>query len=828
MPWPSADPAPSDLEEKAVSRQPSFFPDERLGAARARAGLVPGLFLLSAGVLCYELLLMRVFSVLMWYHFASLAIGLALLGLGAGGVAVGVSARLRGAAAAPVGAAVFGLGVLMFLGFLVAVRADPELAHSTLAPFHQPFYRPFERPEVLPPGAGVATRLLALSVLCAVPFIGAGVATSSALARSGDRIHRPYAATFLGSAAGCAAAPLALTVLGAPAVLALAAGLGFAGAAVLGRGPGLRAAGWGLAVAAAGAAAWVQVTDAAELPFARGRYEPQMLAVRWNAMSRVAAYPLSAAETSRPFGRSPGYRGPVPRQIGLVVDDSGYTNLFHGAEARENPEYFRSDLVALAYHLRPRARALILGPGGGKDVWIALSFPVTSVRAVEINPTVVDMAEHTFAEFTGRPYSDPRVSLTVTDGRAFAAASRERYDVVEASAVYGRFPPAAGAFTLSEDLLHTVEAFDAYWARLAPDGLLSLSRFVYDQQALRLVSLARALLERQGITDPAAHVRVVSDRGLANVLVRRSPFPPDEDRALTALVERLGFQFLYPAASASALTRLLDEPRLADALAPLPFDVSPPTDDRPFFYYTVRPGDFWVGGVPGRAGFDNRGAQILRSSFGVLLTLTAAGLLAPLVLRWGLPLGSAGVAGTLAFACAVGLGYMALEIGTMKRLGLLLGHPVHAASVTLFAFLLGSGAGSLWSARIAGSRRALVVVLLAAAALGAAQAAAGTAWISPAFDLPAVSRWALAAALILPLAFLLGAAFPAAMALLGPAAAPLLPWAWAVNGAASVAGALGAVLLAMNLGYTATIGTGAGLYLAAAACLGAFPRRGPA
>jgi len=664
-------------------------------------------------------------------------------------------------------------------------------------------------------------RLAGLALFAGLPFLGAGTATAGVLSRAAPRLQGLYAATFLGSAAGCLIALLLLTVFSAPAGLAAAAVLGFGGAAALSDARRTRGAAWGLVALAAAASVGVEVTGAAEIPFAQGRYEPRLLAVRWNPMSRVAAYPLSEGDVMRPFGQSEAYRGPVPPQIGLVVDDSGYTNLFEGRTSRENPEYYRTNLISLPFHLRPDAKALVLGPGGGKDVWIALSFPGVTVRAVEINPQVVEMVEEVFPDFTGRPYSDPRVTLTVSDGRRFAALDRELYDIIEASAVFGRLPPAAGAFTLSEDLLHTREAFRNYWDRLTPRGLLSLTRFAYEQRTLRLAALARSLLDDVGVGDPAAHVRVVSDRGLANVLVARSPFTAEEDELLAGTARDLGFSVLFPThGEPNALTRLMTDGDLGATLASLPFDVSPPSDDRPFFYYTVRPADFLRAELPERSGFDNRGAEILRAALLVLCGLTVLAMIAPLLLRRGLP--GKGAGPVLAFAAAVGVGYMALEIGTMKRVSLFLGHPVYAASATLFGFLLGSGAGSLWSSRAVGSRRALAAALCAASALGLAQAFAVPGVLAHLLDLAGPLRWMVAAGLVLPLAFVLGMAFPSAMALTGSDGPEILPWAWAVNGSASVVGSLGAVLLAMNFGYTTTLVVGAALYAAALAALAGF------
>jgi hypothetical protein len=308
-------------------------------------------------------------------------------------------------------------------------------------------------------------------------------------------------------------------------------------------------------------------------------------------------------------------------------------------------------------------------------------------------------------------------------------------------------------------------------------------------------------------------------------MVSRAPFSPEDDRLLADRVSGLGFKWLFPSRDGpTTLTRILTEPDLATALAEIPYDVSPPTDDRPFFYYTVRPGDFFRGSLPGRSGFDNRGAEILRSAFGVLSVLTVICLLAPVAAFRGLPTLGRRALFPLVYAAALGFGYLALEIGTMKRLSLFLGHPIYSASATLFAFLLGGGLGSLWSGRIGQSRAPLAAALAAATGLGLLQAFGTPAILEPALAFSDPVRWGLAAALVLPLAFSLGICFPAGMARLGQAGREVLPWAWAVNGAAGVVGSLGSVLLAMNLGYTVTLVVGSCLYLVALAASMGFPR----
>lgn len=775
---------------------------------------IAALAFLSAGMLLYELLLTRIFSVLMWYHFASLAIGIALLGLGAGGLMVGFRPSLGAASNRARFSFVFAFGVLSVLAYMVLMHYWPALSRATLAPFHQPFYKPFERPQAVGLDMELSARLAILSVGVGWPFLFVGMVTAGVLKDRSPRIGRHYASTFLGAAAGCVLFPILSSMISAPAALSLAAALGAASASLWGfkkRGswPGVAAA-----ILLAGFGFYAETTGSAEIPFARGRFDPDILAVRWNAMSRVAAFSLPPDDVLRPYGQSVRYKGEQPRQIGLVVDDSGYTNLYDGVQSAANPEYFRANLVALPFYLKPGAHALLFGPGGGKDIWIALSFPDVTVHAVEINPQVVEMAEETFGAFTGKPYSMDRVRLTVADARRFAREDEGFYDVIGASAVFGRLPPSAGAFTLSEDLLHTADAFEDYWERLSGGGIISFTRFAYEQRALRLTAIARELLDRKGVGAPGSHIRVVSDRGLVNVMVSKKPFTAEDDAKITEVMDRYGFELLYPfpGPGSNLLTEIVDSKNAAEALEKIQFDVSAPTDDRPFFYYTVRPSDFLAGSIPGKSGFDDRGAEVLRASFLVMAVIAALSMILPVLFFKGLPGAGSGALPVLAYFFFIGFGYMVIEIGVMKRLLLLLGHPVYAVTVTLLAFLVGSGAGSLYAARLASGARRLSLWLAIIAVLCVLQAYLSPHIIGSVMKAPSPVRFLTALFIILPAAFAMGIPFPAGISLLGANGQNLLPWIWSVNGFASVSASLGALLLAMNFGYTATLDFGAACY----------------
>ncbi len=373
--------------------------------------------------------------------------------------------------------------------------------------------------------------------------------------------------------------------------------------------------------------------------------------------------------------------------------------------------------------------------------------------------------------------------------------------------VYGRLPPSAGAFTLSEEQLYTRESFGEYLGHLEDGGVLSITRFVFEKRILRLVALARAALEDAGAPEPGRHVFMAAERGLATMLVCRRPFREDELETMRRWCDRLGFEILHDPGRRGNETfaRLLSPAEAGAVEASSPFDITPPTDDRPYFYYLLRPGDFWRSlAVPGRHDFEDRAVLLVRNSLLILLALTLALILVPLWRRTG---GDGGRPWSAAafFGC-IALGFMAVEIVLLKVMVLYLGHPVYSLTVVLATLLLSAGVGSALSTRLlGGASAARLTMLLAGIAvavsvffrLNRTLLEATAAWSLPA-------RVAVAVLLVAPLGLLLGMPMPTGIRLLGRRSGHLVAWAFGVNGAMSVVGTMLVTVLALNYGFSLT------------------------
>ncbi|MDF1535354.1 MAG: hypothetical protein P1S46_02495 [bacterium] len=795
-----------------------------------RDNLGIAIFLVSLSVLLYELTLTRLFSVLMWYHFASLSIAAALLGFAIGGVVVHVrpstvsEKRFPGSLAPWTVAA--GLSTMAPFLLLWAARLKPGILFPLLSFFHQPYYQPFRQ---APPGPDSAV-ILSMAVLYAVitvPFTAAGIALAGLFMRVAKRrVAKLYAADLAGAAAGCLLFVPGLKLLGAPSLLPLASASALAASFFLVKRT-RRLVILGVAVLLVGTAIYNGPADRiVRMPYARGQLEPDIRFSAWNALSRVVVYPLSQWEAEQAWGIGRRYTGRHPEHMGLLVDDAGYTPIMENTGGDPRPQWATWHIISPAFQLRPGASSLIIGPGGGRDILTALGSGASRVTAVELNPLIVEAVNERFRDFSGGPYSLPGVRTIIGEGRSRLARETDLFDVIQATSVFGENSPSAGAFTLSANFLYTKEAFREYWDHLEKDGILSLTRSVFGLRALRLVSLARDLLVDKGDPSPENSIAVLRERGLATVLLRKGGFTEKEIQALGSIALEKGFTIEY-------LPRIATEGRFADAVRGQDitggrFDISPPTDDRPFFYNNVPKSRFFnVFFKP-----TERGERHI-----IVLRTMAVGLLFPIALLLLLPLlGKKPAASrqrfplarTSAYFAGIGFGYMTIELTMMHRLALFLGNPTYSLTVVLVVLLLSSAAGSLWSGR--GVRRLgryLPLLSLASILLSIVTWAVCGA-LSPSLDLGTGWRILVTTVLLSPQGFVMGIFFPTGLVWVSERAGNLVPWAWAVNGATSVAGSLGTVILAMNFGYSRVLVAGALCYALTFPLLRAMAGKGEA
>ncbi len=799
--------------------------------------VVVAVALLSAAAIGYEILLIRLFSIILWHHFAFMIISVALLGVGASGTFLAfargwLEPRFHGA----------------FAGFAAAFGV------SAVACFALARRVPFNPLEVVW-DLGQQATLLQIYVLLALPFFCAATCIGLALSRFRRRIGAIYRADLVGAGTGASLVLLALFVLAPEDTLRALGGLGLAAAAVIafaGPGPRWRAAVLGalaLAVPWAWPGGWIapQPSPYKGLSLALHAPRARVIAERSSPLGLLSVVESPAI----PFRHAPGLSltaeaGPPP-QLGVFTDGDAFTAItrFDGNLAKL--AYLDQQTAALPFHLLRRPRTLILGAGGGADVLRALFHRARQVDAVELNPQMAELVRRDHADFAGRLFQAPGVRLFIDEARSFVEAGDTRWDLIHVGLFDSFTASAAGVLALKESALYTVEAFQAYLARLEPGGILAVTRWlrVPPRDSLKLFATAAAALEGLGVAAPGERLALIRSWNTATLLVKNGPLTAEDVAAIRGFAAARSFDVShYPGMAPEEANRFnrWRQPYLYTGTAALlgpererflddyKFHVAPATDDRPYFFRFFK----WrllpeVLAIRGGAGMTLlEGGYLILAATLVQAAMVSA-LLIVLPLAWlGRGEGAAAAPGrgrVMVYFLALGLAFLFVEIAFIQRFVLFLGHPLYAISVVLAAFLVFAGLGSGYSARLAERRAAArigpiplaaaAIVLLAGAYLALLPALFG--WLMPE---PDTVKIPVSVLLIAPLAFFMGMPFPLGLRRVADAAPRLVPWAWGVNGCASVLSAVLASLLATHFGFTVVVALAMGLYGLAALAFG--------
>lgn len=784
-----------------------------------------GLFALASATLMYEVLLTRIFSVTMWYHFAFMAISIAMFGMTFGAVLVYLqpSRFTPERRDAQLSFASLAFAFFLIVGFLLHLALPYLLnAGKEMLPWHWLIYV-------------VATFLVTL-----VPFTFSGIGVTLALTGLSAPIGRLYASDLAGAALGCLATLALFSFMDGPSLVFVTAAV--AGLAALAfspaAGPGRKrawAGGLMLAALALGATASARLGHPPiQIRWAKSNYMPKPLFEDWNSFSRVWIGGDSATlEEPVGWGLSPAYRDRRPiRQLHMNIDAAAYTPLTGFTGDTAELAHLKWDVTNMAHHLRRDADVMVVGVGGGRDLLSALAFGQASVLGVELNGAILKAVNGTFGGFTGHLDRHPKVTMVNDEALSWLARSSRAFDILQVSLVDTWAATSAGAFVLSESGLYTVEAWDTFLHRLKPAGILTFSRWYYrDRPAemYRLTALACEALRRQGVARPREHLLMLRllfptarptdvPEGIGTILVGREAFTPEETALARAKAAELGFEMVLDPAFAvdSTFSAITADGGNEAFLREYLLDISAPTENRPFFFHVLRLSsalnwNLWKQGV---MTMNLMAVGVLAVLLAVVVLLTALTILVPLRIKAGKPPPGSGP--LLVYFTAIGLGFMLVEIATMQRLNLFLGHPVYALSTVLFILLLAGGMGAFLSAWPPAARRpgALLALLLLVVAAGGAATPLATAALRA-----AETPWRIltAVALLFPMGLTMGMAFPLGMKWSLARAPSLGPWLWGVNGAASVCASVLAVALSMQMGISATYWAGVLCYVAAVA-----------
>lgn len=800
---------------------------------------------ISAAILAYEVLLVRLYSIINWYHFAYLIISIALLGFGASGTVLALTQRRllpRFEAVFAACAALFGATAV--LGFAAAARL------------------PFNPLAIVWDARQIGW--LALSYLLLVlPFFFGGAAIGLSFSRFSGSIGKVYAFDLVGAGIGALGIVAVLFVLPPGAALRLVAALGLVSAALALLPRRRHAASAVLATAAIGAALWLppalvalepHISQYKRLPAALSVPDARIVERRFSPLGLVHVVESPTIPLRYAPGLSLANTTEPPLQIGVFTDAESLSAITRFEGDLEALAYLDYTTAAAPYHLVEDPEVLILGAGAGEQVLLGLYNGAERIVAVELNRQVVDLVADDYAAFAGGIYARNDVEVVIDEARSFVERTEDRYDLIQIPLLYSFGTAAAGTQSLYENYTYTVEAMGDYLERLAPGGVLAITLWLKlpPRDSVKLFATAVAALEQRGAAGPGERLALLRSWNTATLLVKDGEWSAAELDALKTFADARSFDLAYyPGITPAEANRynVLERPFLYEAATALTgpdadafidgykFQIAPATDDRPYFYDFFRwrslP-ELWALRTQGAAMLD-MGYLIVLASLVQAVLLSLVLILAPLVIRRSRFGGSAPKARTSAYFLALGLAFLFIEIAFIQTFILFLGHPLYAVAVVLAGFLVFAGAGSALSGpldRVLRRHRAPLDALGLAVAAIAVLALAYRFALPPVFDAliawPDAAKIAVSLVLIAPLATFMGMPFPLGIAKVAAESADLVPWAWGINGCASVAAAILATLLAIHFGFAVVVLVAVVLYLSAPLSLRGRLLRAPA
>jgi SAM-dependent methyltransferase len=798
------------------------------------------IFFISAAVIGYEILLMRLLSIIQWHHFAYMIISLALLGFGASGTFIALTQRWlipRFHLSFMINAVLFGFTVV---GNFILAQRIPFNPLEILWDRRQSLY------------------LLVLYLLLSVPFFCAANCIGLSFTRFKDRINRIYRFDLLGAGTGALVIILLLFAFPPATCLKLLGALGFFAAALmslnqaLSRSRELTAAliSCGLIVFFAWPTGWLahRISDYKGVSLTLRVPDAEVLSQHSSPLGLLTV----VRSSSIPFRHAPGlslnYLLEPPLQLGIFTDGDSLSPITRYDGRREPLAYLDYLSSSLPYHVLENPRVLILGSGGGTDVLMALYNQARRIDAVELNPQVINLVKRVHADFAGHLYQSEGVKVHVAEARGFVAGSRERFDLIHISLLDSFSASASGGYALNETYLYTVEALQEYLRHLTPGGLLAITRWlkIPPRDGLKLFATAVTALEKSGVESPRRQLVLIRSWKTTTLLVKNGEFTREEIRSVRTFCESRSFDVAYyPGIRAAEVNRynLLEKPYLYEGAMALigekrneflkryKFYITPATDNRPYFFHFFK----WstlpeIFSLKGRGGL-----PLLEWTYPILIVTFLLAVVTSFVLIL-LPLwtlrrngGSWGNRSRIAlYFLSLGLAFLFIEIAFIQKFILFLSHPLYAVAVVLCAFLVFAGLGSGYSSQLAQRfqkfRQNIEGIPIVMAVIGVvAIALAYMILLPPLFHrwmhLPGVLKIPISIVLIAPLAFCMGMPFPLGLSRVATAMPGFIPWAWGVNGCASVLSAILATILAIHFGFTVVVGMALMLYCLAALSL---------
>lgn len=772
--------------------------------------LIPVLvFFTSFFLIITELLTTRIFSLLMWYHFAFVAISIALIGLGAAGMYIYLFVKLAEDNIMKLlkrNMLFTGLSLLIAYLFIFNLRI---MIRSNLL-------------DVLKIGF--------VYFLLIIPFFFGGQVLIIIYRFFSKNISKLYFFDLLGASLGCLFFILFIEVIIPPKLIIIISFAFFILSTII-IDFEFKYLVIALLVIAVPVLFFINSKYSFfDIKYIKGTVQTDVILEDWNAISRVAVYPPRFVD----WGINQNIKFDfIPDLLTMDIDATAGMQIIRFEDDKEKLYFLSKSITSIPFHISNKPKTLVIGAGGGKDVLVAHYFGSEHIDAVDINPSIEKIINHTLGDFTGRLYkrSDLGIYFHLRDGRSFVRETRNKYDIIQLSLVDTWAASSSGALTLSENTLYTVEAFEDYIKKLDDGGFISITRFLFEppRESLRTVSVFLEAAKRQGIENPEKSIFIATsdfypNRRVATFIFKNEPFTDEELNGLIETTNELGFSVHF-APSKNLNNTFYDfiySDNLEEFYEDFVYNVRPVTDNNPFFFYMLKFNNIFDKSLHrGIESVNLKALYLLFLTIIIISFFTFLFVILPLFFKVSVSqfLNYSTFPYVLYFI-SIGMGFMLVEIFFIQKFILYLGHPIYSLSVVISGILLFTGIGSYLTNKVENNHNTITKTLLINFAIlfvifiiynfGLLDSVIYSTLASN-----QIVKYIIAYIFIAPLGFLLGKFFPLCIKLIPENNIDYIQWMWSLNGSSSVLGSLSAYLIAMNFGFNNVMLTGFFFYIIA-------------
>ena len=755
-----------------------------------------GIFLLSFSVLAFEISITRILSVVLHYHLAFMVISLAMLGLGIGGICIYFSNKLKERADFFISLFNLFFAISIILA-LVLTLSLPFKTSVSIKTFFDLWF---------------------LYFLFALPFFFAGLSLSLIYFQLSKKIGKAYFFDLIGAGIGALLIVPLLYILDAPTLIILIAFLAALSSFFFGLNCGTRSKITSviLTIFLLFLVFFNINHQIIKVSYVKGEKETNVLYQKWSPVGRVVVSPMKE-NTIHAWGLSQNYKPEkYPEQLQIMIDGAAGTNLEKITDNLEKDlEHLKYDITSLAYYIAPKSRFLSIGFGGGREIVAALLFGFKEIEGVEINPVMKEIICQRFKDYSGKICEMENIRLVTAEGRSYLSQSPLNYSLIQLSLTDSWAATVAGAYTLSENSLYTKEAFLEYFKHLEKDGILTISRFVFDppQQTLRALSLCRAALQELGIKNFEKNIMIFKtpvfynkDLFVSNLMCKKSAFTNEEIEKAEKIAEEMAFDIIYTPQNQkdNYFTKFILEKDEKQFFENYPFRIEPPTDNEGFFFHMLKLRDFWrvfqFKNIEGGQLHNYYSVFILMAILIIASVFSFSFIFLPLIFRetkFLIPKKEA-LRYILYFAF-LGLGFMLIEISLIQRFSIFFGHPIYSISIALFSILLFSGIGSFLTTKLNIKISKIIFALIFI----------GVFFLTISFSFfkiqgSLILKSFLSILFLAPLSLFMGMPFPSGINLLDKRDRQLIPWVFGINGMTSTIGSVLALIFYINSGFRIT------------------------